>query len=70
METSTQILSWLKELTGRLAPRHDAFRYLRSVRTENRGKRSAQFTGTGWQGLVPRTEALRRRFAALLKTLD
>jgi hypothetical protein len=33
-------------------------------------KPSARPAGSGWRGLVPRTIALRREFAALLKALD
>jgi hypothetical protein len=66
METATQILSRLKELTGRLTPRRG---YL-SARTGNLGKRSARFGEAEWRELVPGAKSLRREFAALLKTLD
>jgi hypothetical protein len=70
MQPVTHIFSRLKELTASLAPRHDAFRYLYTVRTESRGRRTARLTGSGWRGLVPQTSLLRRRLAALLKALD
>jgi hypothetical protein len=70
METGSQVFSWLKDLTDRLVPRHDAFKYLYSLRSETLGRRSARLPGTGWRGAVPRATSLRRELAALLKTLD
>lgn len=72
MATATQVVFWLKELIGRLEPRHDAFRYLYSVRTaEHRGKRSPRLPGSGWRGLAPWAKSLQRGFVALLlKALD
>lgn len=70
MDTATHFFSRLKELTGRLVPRYDAFKYLDSVRTVKLGKRSARLPGTPWRGLVPRGKSFRRQLAALLKALD
>ena len=67
MATAKNFFVRLKELTLGLRPRHDAFRYLYLVRTENRGKRSARLAGSGWQGLAPQARSLRREFVALFK---
>jgi hypothetical protein len=68
MQTVTQIISRLKQLTEKLTPRHDAFRHLRLLRTEH--KPSTRLDASGWRGLVPRTRSRRKEFAALLKGLD
>jgi hypothetical protein len=68
MEAATQFIFRLKQLTGKLTSRHDAFRHLHLLRIQN--KPSARFAGSEWRGLVPRTSLLRRQFAALLKALD